>query len=171
VADSIDSIAGAEPVASFLAGTLYYILKDQDIYRTLIAEVRNAFAKEEEISHTRLQKLEYLQAVISEALRMYPPAVHNSPRISPGAYVDGQYIPRGVSQSFSSMGNTGYFPNTMVYTGRGVHQYLGRRSQRSMAPRTKPLRPQPMDQTTKRRRSQSQSAIPVRTTCMSRSRV
>lgn len=39
----------------------------------------------------------YLNAVMTEALRFYPPVPVGGPRVSPGAYVDGVYIPAEVS--------------------------------------------------------------------------
>ena len=44
-------------------------------------------------------QLKYLHACIEETLRMYPAAVETPPRVSPGEYVNGTYIPKGVSSS------------------------------------------------------------------------
>jgi hypothetical protein len=41
----------------------------------------------------------YLHACLEEGLRMYPLAAVTPPRISPGATVSGEYIPKGVSPS------------------------------------------------------------------------
>ena len=42
-------------------------------------------------------QLPYLMACIEETLRLYPPAVEVAPRVSPGAEVEGKYVPKGVS--------------------------------------------------------------------------
>jgi len=40
--------------------------------------------------------LPYLNAVIEETLRLFPPVPIGPPRISPGEFVDGTYVPNGV---------------------------------------------------------------------------
>jgi cytochrome P450 len=42
-------------------------------------------------------QLPYLQAVISEGLRVYQPGSQGFPRLSPGAMIDGHWVPKGVS--------------------------------------------------------------------------
>lgn len=41
--------------------------------------------------------LPYITAVIEEGLRIYPPVAFGLPRTSPGAKVDGHYIPAGTT--------------------------------------------------------------------------
>lgn len=65
----------------------------------LAAEVRSKFHSEEDITLTNLQHLNYLQAVIDEAMRLFPSAPGTQPRvISPGGdTIVGRYVPAGVS--------------------------------------------------------------------------
>lgn len=91
--------AGSETTATTLSGLTFLLgLKAyRHIYDTLVEEIRAKFASEAEINIGSTADLVYLTAVIEETLRFYPPAVQTPPRLSPGAEVEGQYIPRGVS--------------------------------------------------------------------------
>lgn len=89
-------IAGGETVSTFLAATTFYLLKTPDSYSKARDEVRKRFQTYESIDATSAQQLPYLQAVISEGLRIYPPGSQGFPRISPGATIDGHWIPEGV---------------------------------------------------------------------------
>lgn len=89
-------IAGGETVATFLAATTFYLLKNPDSYSQAREEVRKRFASYESINATSAQQLPYLQALISEGLRIYPPGSQGFPRISPGVMIDGHWVPQGV---------------------------------------------------------------------------
>ncbi|OCL11142.1 putative cytochrome P450 [Glonium stellatum] len=88
-------IAGGETVATFLAATTFYLLKSIACYGRLREEIRNRFASYGEINAASAQQLPYLQAVISEGLRIYPPGSQGFPRVSPGVFVDGRWVPKG----------------------------------------------------------------------------
>lgn len=90
-------IAGGETVATFMAATLYYLLKTPDVYKALRQEIRGRYTTYESINATSAQQLPYLQAVINEGLRIYPPGSQGFPRLSPGFAIDGEWIPKGVS--------------------------------------------------------------------------
>ncbi|KAK3946263.1 putative cytochrome P450 [Diplogelasinospora grovesii] len=89
-------IAGGETTTTFLSSVNFYLLKNPGAYRRLTREIRERFARYEDINSTAAQQLPYLQAVINEGLRIYPPGSQGFPRVSPGATIDGHYIPRGV---------------------------------------------------------------------------
>lgn len=63
----------------------------------LVQEIRAAHTKPDEITMESTQQLKYLQAVLKEGLRMYPPAPTALPRIIPkgGAIVGDEFIPEG----------------------------------------------------------------------------
>ncbi|KAL1793786.1 hypothetical protein ACET3X_008768 [Alternaria dauci] len=88
-------IAGSETTATALSGLTYWITTNPQALKTLQDEVRAAFSTEEEITMVSTGHLKYLNACIEEALRLYPPVVETPPRISPGEYVNGHYIPKG----------------------------------------------------------------------------
>ena len=92
-------VAGSETTATTLSGIINNLLRDQHIYHTLATEVRSSFSHEAEITADRVNKLEYLNAVIEEGLRLCTPVAFGMPRIVPagGAEVSGQWLPAGVS--------------------------------------------------------------------------
>lgn len=89
-------VAGFDPLTNLLTAVLYYILVDQEKYRRLTDEVRGAFSTYDQITNQELQGLRYLHGVLEEGLRLHTPAAFGLPRISPGAMVDGRWIPKGV---------------------------------------------------------------------------
>ncbi|KAH7322521.1 putative cytochrome P450 [Stachybotrys elegans] len=89
------AIAGGETTATFLAATTFYLLRNPHCYDRLTKEIRGAFSSYDEINSMEAQKLPYLQAVIHEGLRIYPPGSQGFPRISPGLSIDGHYVPKG----------------------------------------------------------------------------
>lgn len=91
-------IAGSETTATALSGLTYYITTNPQALKRLQDEVRTAFSSEDEITMGSTAHLTYLHACIEEVLRVYPPAAETPPRISPGEYVSGYYIPKGVSE-------------------------------------------------------------------------
>lgn len=94
-------IAGSETTATLLSGLSFHLLNNPDAYGKLKREVRGAFSSDEDMSFAKLQELTYLNACISEGLRMYPPVAGGSPRYVPkgGAEICGEYVPGGVSCS------------------------------------------------------------------------
>ncbi|KAH9218486.1 cytochrome P450 [Leptodontidium sp. 2 PMI_412] len=87
--------AGSETTASLLSGVTYHRLTNRSILAKLTDEVRNAFKKESEITMISVNSLEYLLAVLNEALCIYPPVPGNLNRITPpeGCMVAGRFIP------------------------------------------------------------------------------
>ncbi|KAI2628687.1 putative cytochrome P450 [Hypoxylon sp. NC1633] len=90
------TVAGGETVATSLAATTYYLLHTPHTLARLQDEIRGCFATYSDITSTRAQQLPYLQAVISEGLRIFPPGSRGFPRVSPGTEISGHYIPAGV---------------------------------------------------------------------------
>lgn len=90
------SIAGGETVSTFLAAVTYHLLTKPETYRKLHQEIRARYGKYDDIDASTALQLPYLQAVIHEGLRIYPPGSQGFPRVSPGTEVDGVYVPAGV---------------------------------------------------------------------------
>ncbi|KAK8092929.1 hypothetical protein PG999_014516 [Apiospora kogelbergensis] len=88
-------VAGSETTATALSGFTFLITTHAEKRRALEDEIRAAFADEADITMTGTGHLEYLNAVIEETLRLYPPAATLPPRTSPGAEVHGLWVPRG----------------------------------------------------------------------------
>ncbi|POS71640.1 hypothetical protein DHEL01_v209965 [Diaporthe helianthi] len=87
--------AGSETTATSLVGTTWYLLKNQDCLRKLTDEIRGTFTMMDEITGDSTARCQYLHGVIEEGLRLFPPVASGLPRVSPGALVDGQYVPAG----------------------------------------------------------------------------
>ena len=86
------SIAGSESTATALSGALYLLLTHDVVYERLVAEIHAAHESEEDITLASTQRLTYLDAVITETLRIYPPVAISMPRCVPGAKGDGEVI-------------------------------------------------------------------------------
>jgi cytochrome P450 len=92
-------VAGSETTATALSGIFFYLDQTPRVKAILMNEIRNAFQDESEIDMVSTNNLEYLHATLEEILRSYPPAATTPPRASPGAEIDGKYVPQGVSCS------------------------------------------------------------------------
>ncbi|KAK2728646.1 trichothecene c-15 hydroxylase [Colletotrichum kahawae] len=88
-------VAGSETTATALSGATYLLCSNPSTLAKLTQEVRSAFASEDDIDIITTAKLDYLQAVLEEALRMYPPVPSALPRVTPpgGQEILGQWIP------------------------------------------------------------------------------
>lgn len=91
----INRIAGGETTATCLAAASYYLLKTPKALETLVSEIRSRYKTYEEIDAKSAMQLPYLQAVLNESLRIYPPGSQGFPRISPGCEIDGYWVPKG----------------------------------------------------------------------------
>jgi cytochrome P450 len=60
-------------------------------------EIRSRYQSQSQIQASSALQLPYLQAVIQEGLRIFPPGSQGFPRISPGVEIDGWWIPPKVS--------------------------------------------------------------------------
>jgi cytochrome P450 len=87
--------AGTGNIQSTLSSTTYYLLTNPGTLRRLQSEVRSSFEDSSEISDKSATRLHYLHAVLQEALRLFPPIPSPLPRTSPGAFIDGTYVPAG----------------------------------------------------------------------------
>lgn len=93
-------LAGSETTAALLSGCVFYLLRHQDKYARLVHEIRSAFHNASDITLTTIAELPFLDAVLTETLRIYPPIPSMLPRIVPrgGAMVNEQFVPEGVCQ-------------------------------------------------------------------------
>lgn len=100
VAQSMNLVIGnAEAVSNMFTSSIYLLLVHPEKLGKLQQEVRGRFASYEEIKYDSVQGLAWLNAVINEALRYATNGTSGLPRISPGAVVDGHYIPKGVRRA------------------------------------------------------------------------
>lgn len=96
---SIFMLAGTETTATALSGTIYHLLRNRNYLDNLVAEIRTAFSRSEDVGLEKLARLKYLQAVLQEGLRMYPPVPSMLPRRIPqgGAVMGGFFMPGGTN--------------------------------------------------------------------------
>ena len=92
-------MAGAVTTATFLSGVMYYLGHNRQARGRLQDELRSMFPSIEAIDSKGLLTCVYLNAVVEEGLRIYPPAgaAHLS-RIVPkgGCEISGSFIPEGI---------------------------------------------------------------------------
>ncbi|KAL4803378.1 cytochrome P450 [Aspergillus unguis] len=107
-------LAGFHTTSHAICATIWLVLSHPDIHAELKEELRTTFNSADDVSLEVLAKLPWLNAIITEALRIYPPVPLGGARVSPGAYVDGVYVPAGVEVSTSLYAlhhNPEYFAN------------------------------------------------------------
>ncbi|KAK8080612.1 Cytochrome P450 [Apiospora hydei] len=95
------TIAGGETVATTLTGLTCFLAQNPEKLQQLVDEIRGAFKSYDEINATAAQQLPYLQAVLNEGLRLFPPASGGAPRVSPGFELHGYHIPSGTEINVS----------------------------------------------------------------------
>ncbi|KAK6063085.1 trichothecene c-15 hydroxylase [Seiridium cupressi] len=90
-------IAGSETTATLLSAVTYFLATNTHVLTALNKEVRSSFLSEEEIDLVSTQKLPYMQAVLNEALRLFPPVPAASPRriAEGGDNICGHFLPGG----------------------------------------------------------------------------
>ncbi|ESZ90902.1 hypothetical protein SBOR_8709 [Sclerotinia borealis F-4128] len=92
-------LAGSETTASLLNGVTYHLLQTPTVLQNLALELRTVFKAQEDLTLRALAACKYLNAVLEEGLRMYPPVPSTLPRLVPegGSLITGTYVPAGVT--------------------------------------------------------------------------
>ncbi|KAJ5739310.1 hypothetical protein N7533_012094 [Penicillium manginii] len=92
---SILILAGGETTSIALTSATFLLLQNPDKMENLTKELQTHFQHESEIDVSSIKKLVYLQAVIQETLRMFPPITNGFPRqtIIGGVQIDGHVVP------------------------------------------------------------------------------
>lgn len=92
-------LAGWQPLANQFYSVVFFLLREPEAYAFLVEEIGRAFAACGDINSETTAGLKYLQACAHESLRLHQDTVDGLPRVSPGALVDGEYIPKGASHA------------------------------------------------------------------------
>lgn len=134
------SIAGSESTATALSGAFFLLLKHPEIYKRLIREIRAAYRHTDEITLASTSSLQYLEAVLRETLRMYPPVAITMPRVVPastlgGDRIDEHFVPAGTAvgvNHFAASRLSGNFaqpdrflPERWLSSSSGANTYAG----------------------------------------------
>lgn len=97
--------AGSETTATLLSGVTYLLLKNPAVMQKLKDEIRGKWQTLDDITVDAANHTPYLVAVLSEALRYFPPAPTGFERIvgKGGAMVSGYHLPEGTGVGVSSL--------------------------------------------------------------------
>jgi cytochrome P450 len=91
--------AGSDTSSNAIAATMFFLLKNPEKLIKLRAELEAAGLTRPIPVYSQINKLPYLQAVIKEAIRLFPPLTHVIERLVPagGADIVGKFLPQGTS--------------------------------------------------------------------------
>ncbi|KAH7136336.1 cytochrome P450 [Dactylonectria macrodidyma] len=86
------AIAGADTTASTMVALTYHVLSDPAIFTRLRQELESVMpSPDQPPDPTKLDALPFLNALIEEALRLYPSATHRQDRVAPDDDLTFQY--------------------------------------------------------------------------------
>ncbi|GAW22733.1 hypothetical protein ANO14919_122760 [Xylariales sp. No.14919] len=106
---TLQIVAGSDTTAGALRGLMLYVLTNQRVYKALQAEIDDAVVSGKAprapgiITAQQAKELKYLQAVIKESMRIFPPVNNQLSRDTPPGgdtvTIDGQevYLPGGTN--------------------------------------------------------------------------
>ncbi|KAK4221765.1 cytochrome P450 [Podospora fimiseda] len=98
-AKEVLSGAGSDTSATAASGIFHLILTHPACLEHLVVEIRDTFPTYDDITHSKLQSLPYLNACISESLRLLQPSAISLIRSVPpnGAVISGYFVPAGTT--------------------------------------------------------------------------
>ena len=92
---------GHDTTTSGMSWTLYCLAKHPEHQEKVREEVRNVLMGREWLEYEDLKELKYTQWCIKEAMRLYPPVLDLSRRLSKDMEIEGVLIPKGVNVSIN----------------------------------------------------------------------
>ncbi|KAF4871936.1 Cytochrome P450 monooxygenase lolP1 [Colletotrichum siamense] len=102
---TVQIIAGSDSTAAAIRTTMLFIMTNPHVYARLRAEIDTGVAEgriSSPITDAEARKFEYLQAVIREGIRIYPPATGLLPKVSDkDEVIYGMHIPAGTNVAWS----------------------------------------------------------------------
>ncbi|KAI8052178.1 cytochrome P450 [Syncephalis plumigaleata] len=96
----VQMVAGTDTTSITLSWCVYMLLQHPDVYRKLRAEIDAVLpVRDMTIPYSTVNKLPYLDAVLHETLRLFPPVADGLPRQVPkgGATIAGHHLPQGTT--------------------------------------------------------------------------
>ncbi|XP_029952804.1 thromboxane-A synthase-like [Salarias fasciatus] len=90
-------VAGYETSSNTLAFTCYLLAIHPECQSKVQQEVDDFFTRHRSPDYSNVQELKYLDMVVSEALRLYPPAFRYARDIDQDCIVNGQFLPKGAT--------------------------------------------------------------------------
>ena len=107
-------VAGFDTISATLTAALYYLSKHEEIQERLFEEIENL----DQVNSESLADLDYLQAFLTETLRMFPPFVHHERVCMKDTQIDGIPIRKGTRIQmpiYSAHMNPKFFPEPMKF--------------------------------------------------------
>ncbi|KAF2147000.1 uncharacterized protein K452DRAFT_314252 [Aplosporella prunicola CBS 121167] len=106
---SISLVAGSDTTATAMRSTLLSIISNPRVYTRLVREIDDGIRRgivSSPIAEEEAKRLPYLQAVIKEGLRRFPPITQLRERMVPpeGDWYDGKFIPPGTYVGLNAWG-------------------------------------------------------------------
>ena len=94
-------VAGADTTATTLTFLFFHLAADPTLVEKLREEIEQIWNQKTEFSVWDFQNARYLNGVINEALRLYPPVPSGVMRLTPpeGVTIDDAFVPGGVNIS------------------------------------------------------------------------
>ncbi|XP_060933346.1 thromboxane-A synthase [Limanda limanda] len=90
-------LAGYETSSNTLGFTCYLLATNPECQHKVQDEVDEFFTRHESPDYSNVQELKYLDMVVCESLRIYPPAFRFARDIDEDCVVNGQLLPKGAS--------------------------------------------------------------------------
>ncbi|KAJ8382747.1 hypothetical protein SKAU_G00035250 [Synaphobranchus kaupii] len=90
-------LAGYETSSNTLAFVCYLLATHPECQDRLQEEVDHFFSRHDTADYHTVQELKYLDMVISEALRLYPPGFRFAREVEQDCTLNGQFLPKGVT--------------------------------------------------------------------------
>ncbi|XP_056272885.1 thromboxane-A synthase [Pseudoliparis swirei] len=90
-------LAGYETSSSALAFTCYLLAIHPECQCKVQQEVDEFYTKHKSTDYTNVQELKYLDMVLSETLRLYPPGFRFGRDIDQDCLLNGQFLPKGAT--------------------------------------------------------------------------
>ena len=87
------------PMSDWYYGTLLFLLEEPEYLQQLSKEIRETFGSYHDITPSSLNSLPILNACLEESLRLLSSNNTGLPRLSPGAIIDGHFVPKGVGST------------------------------------------------------------------------
>ncbi|XP_043980962.1 thromboxane-A synthase [Gambusia affinis] len=90
-------LAGYETSSNTLGFTCYLLAINPDCQRRVQDEVDEFFTRHDSPDYSNVQELKYLDMVVCEALRLYPPGFRFAREVDHDCVVNGQILPKGAT--------------------------------------------------------------------------
>ncbi|XP_030645925.1 thromboxane-A synthase [Chanos chanos] len=89
-------LAGYETSSNTLAFVCYLLAVHPECQEKVQREVDDFYARHESPDYNNVQELKYLDMVVSEALRLYPPGFRFAREVEHDCVINGQFLPKGM---------------------------------------------------------------------------